>query len=131
LAVLYDIEAYFDDCRATYKMKPQDREPKTFNLELQRELDCFRELVARVERFGLSILLPAKPHSFFDEHHFLDIVFMMFWLSKESAIETHLKGVICRDEVYIKILTSHLHYCSTLHFVTHQIFLWHNMCCGT
>jgi len=114
LLVLHDVDAYFAYCRASYKTNPEDRTPKTFDLGLQRELDSFRELVARVERCGLSILLPAKPHSFFDEHHFLDIVFMLFWLSKESKIESHLKGVICRDAFYIKILTSHLQYCNSL-----------------
>jgi len=39
---------------------------------------------------------------------------VLFWLSKELKIETHSKGVICRDALYIKILTLHLQYCNSL-----------------
>jgi len=105
---VHDVEEYLDYIRSNYTTTFE----WTFDLHSQRTLRCYRELVARIERCGLSILLPTKPNSFIDEELFLTIVSKLFWFCKLSEIDTHLKFVICRSGLFINVLSSHLFFCT-------------------
>jgi len=110
---LQDAEKYLALCRSSYSTKKRNFSQLVFPMQSRRQIDCFREIVGQIERIGLAILHPAEPLSFDDEDMFLCIVFMICMHCGESKIEAHLKCVICRDELYINMLSSHLHDYST------------------
>jgi len=109
-----DAEKYLEFCRSNYETKILNLSMWEVTIQSRREIDCFRELAGQIERCGLSILHPAKQLSLEDEAMFLGIVFLMYKHSRDSGVEQHLRSVICRDELFIKVLASHLRYCGTV-----------------
>jgi len=109
-----DVCVYLDYCRCTPTMK-RLKEPKwRFLMQTRREINCFNELCAQLECSGLSILLPAEPYTCVDEGIFLETVCDLFWVSKMLDHAPHLQSLICRDDLYITILASHLRDCNTI-----------------
>jgi len=109
LMAVQDAEKYLFLCRSSYQTKRHNFSQLQFPMQSRRQIDCFGEIVGQIERFGLAILHPALPLSFDDEDMFLAIVFMIYMNCDNSEIAAHLKCVISRDELYIKVLSSHLH----------------------
>jgi len=121
LVAVKDVAAFLTYCRSSSVLKMFEQTRMTVAMLIQRDIKCFHELAGRIERFGLSILLPTKPHSFHDGELFLDIVYELYWICEKSKIEPHLQRLLCRDELYINMLASHLHICNSapICFTTH------------
>jgi len=98
--------------QSTVMTKLDDTTIRRFNMSLQRDVECFRQLAVQVERYGLSILIPPEPHSWCDIEFFLDIVWDLYWDSYKSGVEPYVQCIICRDELYITTLTSHVYLCN-------------------
>jgi len=114
LVAIHDAEKYLDFLRSSFTTKMCNVPMLEFTMRSPRQFACFREIAGQIERFGLSILHPPKQLHLDDEDVFLGIVSQMFMLCSDSEIEAHLKSVICRDELYINVLSSHLRYSTLL-----------------
>jgi len=109
-----DVTMFLHYAQSSAMRKLGDTTTRKFDMSLQRDVECFRQLAVQIERYGLSILIPPKPHSFADIEFFLGIVFDLFWDCKNSGVEPYLQYIISRDELHITMLTSHLHLCNEL-----------------